>query len=128
MLEEYFKELNKVDETLMDNGLYGEGIKYKGYLIDKMGFYSVNGDESKHQQWYVICSNKYYIKSEYRPEDDNKVPVAIECYDENGEEVIFYTLDEAKTYIDNYISKNKGEEKLVGDSVEYRIKVTESLK
>ena len=27
------KKLNEVNETLMDNGLYGEGIKYKGYLI-----------------------------------------------------------------------------------------------
>ena len=75
-----------------------ERIEYRGWTIVKLSFIRVNPDKSeKPFESYVILS-KAYIG---RPEAECFLP--LHCYDKFMNYQDFYTLDQAKKYIDEYL-------------------------
>ena len=84
-----------------------ETIEYRGYKIRKLEYDAItsNGNLKYHVTSYIILS-EYYIGDK---SEENYLPLY--CYDEYMEPKNFFTLDQAKEYVDKYLvgGKNKME-------------------
>ena len=119
--DEYKKHLGESKKSFGKmNEAYeaGDTIEYKGVMIEYFPYAIEYGDSEQNVEGWVIKS-PYYLQS--NPNKD-KYYLPLYCEDEDGEEVNFETLDDAKDYIDKYIITKRGKIRIKhGDEIHYEI-------
>ena len=96
----------------------GDTIEYKGVMIEYFPYTIEYGDSEQNVEGWVIKS-PYYLQSN---SDKPRYYLPLYCEDEDGEEVNFETLDDAKDYIDRYIVTKRGKIRIKhGDEIHYEI-------